>query len=218
MNELELKTLWQTSNEKIENNLFISQVNTIEISRLKIVNLLNSMKPVKLVTLIIGIFWVGIGAFILSNIYVNAYSEANKYFLFSATIQVLLTAMALFIYIYQLIEINQIEIYEPVLKVQEKLAHLRMATLWSAKILFLQLPVWTTFWWNETMFSNWNILQWAMTAIITLLFTIIAIWLFFSIKIENKNKTWFKWIFNGREWTPLLKSIELLDNINEYKK
>lgn len=68
------------------------------------------------------------------------------------------------------------------------------------------------------MFSNWNILQWAMTAIITLLFTIIAIWLFFSIKIENKNKTWFKWIFNGREWTPLLKSIELLDNINEYKK
>lgn len=136
MNELELKTLWQTSNEKIENNLFISQVNTIEISRLKIVNLLNSMKPVKLVTLIIGIFWVGIGAFILSNIYVNAYSEANKYFLFSATIQVLLTAMALFIYIYQLIEINQIEIYEPVLKVQEKLAHLRMATLWSTKYYF----------------------------------------------------------------------------------
>jgi hypothetical protein len=218
MNELELKTLWQTSNEKIEKNLFISQVNTIEISRLKIVNLLNSMKPVKLVTLIIGIFWVGIGAFILSNIYLNAYSEANKYFLFSATIQVLLTAMALFIYIYQLIEINQIEIYEPVLKVQEKLARLRMATLWSAKILFLQLPVWTTFWWNETMFSNWNILQWAMTAIITLLFTIIAIWLFFNIKIENKNKTWFKMIFNGKEWTPLLKSIELLDNINEYKK
>jgi hypothetical protein len=218
MNEFELKTLWQTSNEKIEKNLFISQVNTIEISRLKIVNLLNSMKPVKLVTLIIGIFWVGIGAFILSNIYLNAYSEANKYFLFSATIQVLLTAMALFIYIYQLIEINQIEIYEPVLKVQEKLARLRMATLWSAKILFLQLPVWTTFWWNETMFSNWNILQWAMTAIITLLFTIIAIWLFFNIKIENKNKTWFKMIFNGKEWTPLLKSIELLDNINEYKK
>jgi hypothetical protein len=218
MNELELKTLWQTSNEKIEKNLFISQVNTIEISRLKIVNLLNSMKPVKLVTLIIGIFWVGIGAFILSNIYLNAYSEANKYFLFSATIQVLLTAMALFIYIYQLIEINQIEIYEPVLKVQEKLARLRMATLWSAKILFLQLPVWTTFWWNETMFSNWNILQWAMTAIITLLFTIIAIWLFFNIKIENKNKTWFKMIFNGKEWTPLLKSIELLDIINEYKK
>jgi len=42
-------------------------------------------------------------------------------------------------------------------------------------------------------------------------FTVIAIWLFFNIKYENKNKKWFQLIFNGKEWTPLMKSMELLE-------
>jgi len=46
---------------------------------------------------------------------------------------------------------------------------------------------------------------------------VIAIWLFFNIKYENRNKKWFQLIFSGKEWTPLMKSMELLEQVEEYK-
>ena len=217
MNELELKKLWQTTNEKLEESFVINRKNTEDITRIKVHNFLGSMKPIKIFTLLLGISWVSIGVTVLSRIYLNAFSEANKFFLFSATVQVLLTAIALLIYVYQLTKIYQVEISDPILQTQKKLAQLKISTLWTARILFLQLPVWTTFWWNETMLTDWNLLQWAMTVIVTILFTYVAIWLFFNIKYENRNKKWFKLIFNGKEWTPLMKSMDLLEQIDEYK-
>jgi hypothetical protein len=97
------------------------------------------------------------------------------------------------------------------------LSKLKISTLWVTRILFLQLPVWTTFWWNETMLLDWGILQWVFTMFFTISFTVIVIWLFFNIKYENRNKKWFQLIFRGKEWTPLMNSIELLDQVEFYK-
>ncbi len=217
MNELELKKLWQTTHEKMEESFVIHRKNTEDITRIKVHNILGSMKPIKLFTLLVGILWVGLGAMILSNIYLYAFSESNKFFLFSATIQILLTAIALFMYIYQLIKIYEVEISDPILKTQKNLAQLQISTLWSARVLFLQLPIWTIFWWNETMLTDWSFLQWAITLTATIIFTYVAMWLFFNIKYENRNKKWFTLIFIGREWTPLTKAMELLEQIDEYK-
>lgn len=217
MNELELKKLWQTTNEKLEESFVINRKNAEDITRITVHNLLGSMKPIKFFALLVGIFWVGIGGIVLSSIYLNSFSEANKFFLFSASIQVGLTTMALFIYLYQLITIYQIDITDPIIRTQEQLARLKITTLWVTRILFLQLPVWTTFWWNETMLTDWSILQWIVTLFFTLSFTAIAIWLFFNIKYENRNKKWFRLIFSGKEWTPLMKSMELLEQVEEYK-
>lgn len=59
--------------------------------------------------------------------------------------QVLLTAIALVLYIYQLVLMQQIDISQPVVETKHHLARLKFSTLWIARILFLQLPVWTTF-------------------------------------------------------------------------
>lgn len=217
MNELELKKLWQTTNDKLEQRFVIDKKITEEITQIKIHSLLGSMKPIKIFALLVGVLWVVAGITILSSIYLNSFAEANKFFLFSATIQVGLTAMALYIYLYQLVKIYEVDITDTTIKTQEKLANLRSSTLWVARILFLQLPVWTTFWWNETMLTDWNIFQWAAALFFTVLFTVIALWLFYNIKFENRNKKWFKYIFSGKEWTPLMKSMELLEQVEEYK-
>lgn len=217
MNELELKKLWKINNEKLEGSFVINKKHTEDITHLKVHNIIGSMKPIKIFTLLVGILWVGIGVVALSSIYVNSFVEANKFFLFSATIQMGLTAMALYVYLYQLITINQVDITEPIIRTQEKLASLKMSTLWVTRILFLQLPVWTTFWWNESMLTDWNLLQWMITLSITALFTLLALWLFFNIKFENRNKKWFQLIFKGKEWTPLIKSMELLEQVEDYK-
>lgn len=217
MNELELKKLWQATNIKLEENFVINKKNSDDITRIKVHSILSSMKPIKILTLLVGMLWVGVGAIALSAIYVNAFSEANKYFLFSATIQVLITTIALFIYIYQLTKIYQIEIYDQILQTQKKLAQLQISTLWVTRIMFLQLPVWTTFWWNESMMTDWSILQWVIQLFFTVSFTFLALWLFFNIKYENRNKKWFKLIFIGKEWTPIIKSMELLEDVDDYK-
>jgi hypothetical protein len=217
MNEMDFKNLWQKTNEKLEESFVINRNNTEDITRMKVYNFISSMKPIKIFALLFGILWVGVGISLLSPIYLNAFSEANKYFLFSASIQVGITAIALLIYLYQLFTISEVDISDSVLKTQKKLASLKLSTIWVTRILFLQLPVWTTFWWNETMFNEWKWYQWAATGIVTLLFTYFAIWLFFNIKYENRNKKWFKLIFKGKEWTPLMNSIELIEQINYYK-
>lgn len=217
MNEFELKNLWQTANDKLDESHLLNKKNTEDITRIKLYNVLGAMKPVKIFTILIGFLWVGIGATVLSGIYTYAFSEANKFFLFAATAQILLTAIALFIYIFQLTKIYQVEVDEPILQTQSKLVQLKISTLWATRILLLQLPLWTIFWWNETLLTDWSFYQWLITLSFTVSFTFLAIWLFFNIKYENRNKKWFKLIFNGREWTPLMKSMELLEEIDEYK-
>ena len=217
MNELELKKLWQTTNDKLEENFAINRKNTDDITRVKVYSILGSMKPIKIFTLLVGILWVGIGITVLSSIYVNSFYETNKFFLFSATIQVLLTAIAVLIYSHQLIKIYQLEIYDPILATQKKLSQLKVSTLWATRIMFLQLPLFTTFWWQENMLTDWSIWQWTVPLFFTILFTLIALWLFFNIKYENRNKKWFQLIFNGKEWKPLMKSMEILEQVEEYK-
>ncbi|MBK9332008.1 MAG: hypothetical protein IPM96_06290 [Ignavibacteria bacterium] len=217
MNDLELKKLWQTLNDKFELSLAENRSLTKELSNMKVYNFISSMKPLKIFTILAGIIWVILGAIIVSNIFLNAYTEASKFFLYSAAIQILLTAIALVIYIYQLVTIYRINITEPVLKTQEKLAALKTSTLISARILFLQLPVWTTFYLNENMLENGSPVLLIIQGIVTISFTIAAVWLFFNIRFENKDKKWFRMIFNGNEWTPLMRSMELLKLTEDYK-
>jgi hypothetical protein len=218
MDQNELKALWQTANEKLERSLQLSRKNEQEIIHLKVNNFLSGMKPIKIFTILTGLVWVGIGSVVVSYLFWYAYSEVSKFFLFSAAIQLALTAIAIFIYLYQLVTIYQMDLSEPVLKTQEHLATLKSSTLWVARILFLQLPLWTTFYWSEAMLQNGNTFLWIIQGAITLSFCYAAAWLFFNIKMENRNKKWFQLIFRGKEWTPLMNALDLLGVIEEYEE
>lgn len=217
MEDSKLINLWHSYDDKFNDSYLLIQKNLQDISQMKIKSFLSSMKPIKIFTVFVGIFWVGLGSIVLGNIYFYAFVEANKFFLFSATIQVLLTAIGIIAYLYQLILIYRVDINEPVIKTQETLVRLKISTLWVTRILLLQLPVWTTFYLSQSMFLDGNIMFLIVQIIVTISFCYFALWLFFNIRYENRNKKWFKLIFNGKEWTPLLKSMELLDQIDDYK-
>ena len=218
MNENELKLLWQSATEKLESSLQVNKKNTDDITRLKAQNVLSSMKPIKIFTLVVGILWViGLGI-VLFNLFVNAYDKVSLFFLYSATTQVLLTAISVAVYVYQLVLINEIDFSGSVLTIQEKVSRLKISTLNVTRLLFLQLPVWTTFYWNEKMFVAENWLLWILQGIVTFSFTCVALWLFFNIKYENRNKKWFQLIFRGKEWQPILQSMDLLNQIEQYQE
>lgn len=214
MEDIEIINLWKSYDKKLEENLQFNRKNAEDITKIKTRSLLASMTPLKIFTIVCGILWVG---FIDMLIY-HLFHVASSFFLISAIILTLLNKLAIGIYLYQLILIHQVDINEPVLVTQEKLSRLKSSTLWVTRILFLQFPVWTTFYLNESMLRNGNIWLYAIQIIITASFTYLAVWLFFNIKYENRDKKWFRLIFNGKEWYPVIKSMELLNQIGQYRE
>jgi hypothetical protein len=213
MDEKELKNIWQSANEKSESSLQIAHKNRDEITRIKVNNFLSSMRPLKIIAIVIGILWV----IFVDGLIVSLWSTANPFFLISAGIQVVLTKLAIGVYLYQLYLIRQVDLSEPVLFSQERLSRLKSSTLWVTRILFLQLPVWTTFSFHTGMLHNGNILLLTIQGLIALFSVYAAVWLFLNIKYDNRDKKWFRWLFNGKDWDPIVKSMELISQIEEYK-
>lgn len=214
MEETAIISLWKSYHTQLQQSLALNRKNAEDITKIKVQSLLGSMKPLKLFAVVAGIIWV----IFLNTLIFNLAGIASPFFLASAIIQSLLTTLAIGIYLYQLVLINQVDISEPVVLTQYRLARLISSTLWVARLLFLQLPVWTIFYWNKSMLDNGNILLYLLQAAVTIAFTCVSVWLFTHIKYENRNKKWFRLIFNGKEWNPVMKSIELLQEIEEYKK
>jgi hypothetical protein len=213
MENTDIINLWKSYDKKLEENLILNKKNAEDITKLKVQSLIASMKPLKIFTIVIGIIWVGI----VDTLIINFFHEANPIFLISTGIQVLLTKLAIGIYLYQMVLIHQVDISNPILKTQEKLTRLKSTTLWITRLLFLQLPLWTTFYWNESMLENGNVWLYTLQILVTSVFSFIAIWLFFNIRYANRNKRWFQIIFSGKEWTPIVKSMELYSEIKEFK-
>lgn len=213
MEDIEIIKLWKSYDQRLQESLVLNRQHTEEITRLKAQSFLSSMRPIKVFTVLAGILWVALVDMVL----VNNFRTLSSFFLVSMGIQVLLTKLAIGIYLYQLILLHQTDVSEPILATQERIARLQSSTIWVTRLLFLQLPVWTTF------FLTWNTLVYApiglliLQVAITALFTWAAIWLFINIRYENRHKRWFRLLFRGREWDPMLKAMEVLGQISEYK-
>ncbi|MBC7829964.1 MAG: hypothetical protein H7122_19615 [Chitinophagaceae bacterium] len=213
MEDMEIISLWKSYAKKLDESLLLNRKNAEDITKMKVGSFLASMRPLKIFTILVGILWV----VFVDVLIINLFHIASPFFLISAGIQVFLTKLAIGIYLYQLILIYQVDITEPILATQNKLARLKSSTLWVTRLLFLQLPVWTTFYWTKGMVENGNFFLILFQVAITLLFVLASIWLYWNIKYENRHKKWFRLIFDGKEWTPVIKSIELLNQIEEYR-
>ena len=218
MDQSEIINLWKAYDRKLEASLMLNKSNAIEITRLKTKSLLSSMTPLKLFTIVVGMLWVFVGATLISNLFVHAYASVSPFFLYSAAFQLLLTAIGIGIYLYQLVLIHQMDITDTLIKTQKRLTHLKSSTLWVARILFLQLPAWTTFYWSMDLIKSGHLPYIFLNSVVTLLAIAVSLWLFVNIRYENREKKWFRLIFEGKEWTPVIKAIELHKEIEAFER
>jgi len=215
MNDTDLKYLWQAGNNQIAISQKSDKTSLDKLTKRNVSHFLSSMKPIKIFTLLAGLLWVlGIG-YVLIKLTINAYDQVSLYFLYSAYFQVMLTAMAVILYIIQLSTLYSIDFNKPVVILQKTLINLKASTLNVTKILILQLPFWTTFYWNESMFKNGTLPLFILQGAVTISFTYLSLWLFFNLKYENADKWWFKLLLQGKEWEPLITSIGILNDMEE---
>lgn len=218
MENTEIINIWKSHDKKLEQNLILNKTIAEEITRKKVKSALSSMTLVKLLAVMVGVAWVISLDFVIVNLAINALDQVSPFFLVSACIQVLITKVAIGIYIHQLILIHKTDISESITQTQERLATLKSSTLLVTRILFLQFPLWTTFYLHSGMLETGNAILFILQAVVTISFTYLAIWLFKNIKYENKDKRWFRLLFGGTEWVPIIKSMELLKEVEEFKK
>lgn len=212
MNDQEIIQLWKSNDEKLESAIRMNRENTIRYLQLKATSLTASMKPLKLFTIATGILWV----LFLDSLVIALFSTASPYFLISAILMTLLNKIAIGLYLYQLVLIHRLDRNAPVLQAQSRLSRLKSSTLLVSRILLLQLPLWTTFYLQQEMFNMGNLPLLTLQALVTFSFLWLALWLFFNIKYENREKKWFRLLFRGREWDPIMNSIDLYKEVEEY--
>lgn len=209
MNITELTELWQNQQVHLRQNMEMNKVLAKEVQTLKLQQLFASMRPIKIFTLVVGLLWV----VFVDSILVATYGIASPYFFWSALLQSVITKVAIGVYLYQLILLYQTDVSHAVSAVQQRIAHLTLSTLWVTRILFLQLPLWTTFWWTESFINGISPLAKSLLFTVAILFTAAGLWMFINIRIENSPKTWFRWIFRGQEWDPLMKAKAVLEEL-----
>ena len=215
MNDTDLKYLWQTGNEQIASSQKSDKTSLDKLTKRNVSHFLSSMKPIKIFTLLVGLLWVFSIGYVLIKLTINAYAQVSLYFLYSAYFQVMLTAMAVILYIIQLSTLYSIDFNKPVVILQKTLIKLKASTLNVTRILILQLPFWTTFYWNESMFKNGTLPLFILQGAVTISFTFLSLWLFFHLKFENADKWWFKLLLQGKEWEPIITSINILNEMEE---
>jgi len=218
MEDSKLEDIWKAYSQEIANakilnaQSWVLTTKTFEYLQLhKAQSKLRSLGNFKKWAILLGIFWI---FFLGALVYKNHFS--NMYFSISLIAIMLFSIIAIAVYSKHIILITQINYTESVIEAQEKLAELQASTINTVRILWLQMPFYTTFYWNSPWISG-DIKFWLICFPITLLFIALTIWLFKNISYRNVDRRWFRILFGGIEWVPVIKAINYLKEIEEFK-
>jgi hypothetical protein len=209
---MELKSLWQAYDKKLERTLALNLHLVREIQTQKAKSAIRSMRGIKVFTLLAGILWV----LVLGVLVFNSLQFERIFLVVSAGMIMVFNIVAIAAYIRHLVLMSRISNSESVVQTQKQLAMLQASTISVTRILFLQAPFYTTFWFTPAMLGNtWF---WAVAVPVTALFTFGAVWMYRNITLKNAGKRWFRWLFSGKEWTPVEKARAFLREIDEFER
>lgn len=175
---------------------------------------LQSLIPIKIIAVILGIVWV------MALIYLIAHSWdwKNVFFLISAAGIALITIVAIAVYIYHIVLLRQINWGDAIVITQQTIVRLRISTLRVTKILFLQSVFYCTFWWNTEMIINDPAKFWLISFPVALLFLLASLWLYKNISLKNIEKKWFRILFSSPEWRRLSEAARFLNEIKYFER
>jgi len=221
MEDLELKNIWQSYDRKIEEarvlNLQSWALNlrcfeTIQSGKAK--SKLDSLATFKAWAIVLGIVWV---LFLGMLVYGNHFE--NPYFGVSVSMIMLFSIFAVAVYIKHIVVIKQINYADNITDTQKKLAQLQLSTINSTRIVWLQLPFHTTWFWHSKWILFSSLKFWLVPFPITLLFTLLAIYLYRNITLGNMHKKWVRALMmSGPEYKSVIQAIGLINEIDAFKK
>jgi len=124
---------------------------------------------------------------------------------------------AIGVFIRQLVLIRQINNSESIVQTQLKLAGLQGSTIHIVRILFLQTPFFIILFYPPSSIVFAMPGFWVISLPLTLLLIVVTIWLYRNISYKNLNKKWLRLLLGGREWNYIIRSMDFIKEIEEFK-
>lgn len=214
MENLEIINLWKQYDEKLEKSLSLNQKILVELQQQKAKNALKPARNYKYIAVFVGLTYIALIAYFLYHLS----SFASIFVNISVAIHLLVTIIAVGMYIRQLVLISEIDRSEDILQMQQKMAKLKSSTLKVIAVCFLQFPVFATWNINFDLINDRPLAFWLIQVPIVALFTYVGVWFYKNINLKNINKRWFRMMFYGAEWNAILKSGKFMEELNEFEK
>ena len=216
MEDKELKLMWNSCHEKMNQadmlNLQSWAVNikTFEyLQKHRAQSKLTGLAKFKKTAIVLGFIWV-----VLLGVLVWGNQLENMFFTISLCMIMLFTTVAMAVYIKHIMLINKINYTEKIVEAQQKLTRLQISTLSVLRILWLQLPFYTTFFWsNAWMKQGYSF--WITAFPITLVSVFAAAWLYKNIRLKNAEKKRFRALL-GKEWNSVVYAKEYLEELEDF--
>ena len=217
MEEANFVLLWKEHYEKIDQSLAINKQLLKEATNQKAQSALRSVIWLKSGGIVIGILYLILLAAALFVAFVH-YSGAANYFIISIGAIFLINLKALFDYIKHIIWINNIDYDGSITVIQQQLTKLQLSMYRHTRVMFLQLPFWTTFYLNGNWFPQtvgWGYV--VIQLLVTGLFTYWAYWFYKNLRVQNAHKKWVQMIIKGAGEKRVAKALAFYNEIEQFK-
>lgn len=214
MTEVQLLQIWKSYDEKLEKSLLVNAKNIADIQKLKASSALRSLKGIKWLGILFGIVWVLFIGFLLWH----SLSFSKLFFVVSAAIHLIVSVIAIGVYIKHLVLIHQFDNSQSIVEAQQKLVMLNTSSLQVLRLLLVQLPVFSTFYITFDWIQQSPLSFWLIQVPIVLLQAVLGIWLYRNIHYKNHHKKWFKWLMGSGEFAPVKRAMDFLNEIETFKQ
>lgn len=212
MEDITLKNIWKAQDEKLDRAMKLNLFVLDSMQKQKAASKLNGLARLKLVAVILGILWsLFLGILVYGN------QLQNIYFTVSVGMILLITIAAIAIYIKHIVLIKEIDYSQSITDTQKKLAKLQASTF-NNRFILLQTPFYTTWFWSTEMIQA-SVIKFCLIAVpITLLFTVLTIWLYKNLTPLQMHKKWVNYLLkNDPEQVPVIQAQKFLNEIEEFK-
>jgi hypothetical protein len=213
MSSDEFQELWKTYDRKLERSLQLSLRLATDLQKQKARSALRPPLWSGVVGIVIGICWELLMALLFYHVRTQPVMAVSfgAFFIF--------TAIGIGGYIRDISVIHTASYTDDVLHAQEKLARLRSAMIRTLRVMWLQLPFWSTFFVSNAMIRD-GLRQILLIQLpVFLFFTAAAIFLYRNITVENaQRKKWVAAFIRGSGAGSVTRAIALLQEIEEFRR
>ena len=214
MENIELQSIWKAYDQKMERMLAINQDLAINLTRQKLKKQMRRLYLPKWTAIVIGVPYT---LLLMAVTTIAVIAEGYLVAIGFGAIALIMATM-LVSYGYQLYLISQVRNNEDVLSTQEQLSKLRISSFKSLKLAVFQLPFWSVCWISIDGLKESPLVYGGINLLIFSVFTFLAYWLYQKMSYKHEKSKVRDFFLSGREWEPIVKSAEILEQIKEYDR
>ena len=213
-----LMKIWQVNDSQIDHFLEIDEPAFEKLQHEKAKLQLNKLIVPKLTGILLGLGWIAFMILLISlSIRYSPFSSGKIFFIGSLGVIAVTTAVAVFLYVKDLYTIRQIGNDDSVVAIQQKLAELQCSVIKSVRIMWLQLPFYTTWYLNYDMLLHGSVLFRIVQFLVTGGAVWLSVWLFRNISYENRHKKRVWGFMRGYGFSSVSRAIEFMNEIEHFK-